>query len=103
MCPGALSWNNGLEPPPPGGEPEKDSQSFYSRPSLSGKEAPWSVDWITAWTIVAELGTDMSAFRDADHAASWAGLVHGNLKSAGKRKSNRTRHGNCWLRRALCQ
>lgn len=61
------------------------------------------VDWITAWTIVAELGTDMSAFPDADHAASWAGLVPGNFESAGKRKSNRTRHGNCWLRRALCQ
>jgi len=61
------------------------------------------VDWITAWTLVAELGTDMSVFPDADHAASWAGLVPGNFESAGKRKSNRTRHGNCWLRRALCQ
>jgi hypothetical protein len=29
--------------------------------------------------------------------------VPGNFESAGKRKSNRTRHGNCWLRRALCQ
>lgn len=61
------------------------------------------VDWITAWTILAELGEDMGAFPDAHHAASWAGLVPGNFESAGKRKSNRTRHGNCWLRRALCQ
>jgi len=61
------------------------------------------VDWITAWTIVAELGVDMSLFPDAHHAASWAGLVPGNFESAGKRKSNRTRHGNRWLRRALCQ
>lgn len=61
------------------------------------------VDWITAWTLVAELGDDMSAFPDAHHAASWAGLVPGNFESAGKRKSNRTRHGNRWLRRALCQ
>lgn len=61
------------------------------------------VDWITAWTIVAELGDDMSAFPDADHAASWAGLVPGSFESAGKRKSSRTRHGNRWLRRALCQ
>lgn len=61
------------------------------------------VDWITAWTILAELGDDMSAFPDADHAASWAGLVPGSYESAGKRKSTRTRHGNCWLRRALCQ
>lgn len=61
------------------------------------------VDWITAWTILAELGDDMSAFPDAHHAASWAGLVPGSFESAGKRKSSRTRHGNCWLRRALCQ
>jgi len=61
------------------------------------------VDWITAWTIMAELGDDMSKFPDAAHAASWAGLVPGSFESAGKRKSNRTRHGNCYLRRALCQ
>lgn len=61
------------------------------------------VDWITAWTILAELGADMSAFPDAHHAASWAGLVPGSFESAGKRKSSRTRHGNRWLRRALCQ
>lgn len=61
------------------------------------------VDWITAWTILAELGDDMSCFPDADHAASWAGLVPGSFESAGKRKSSRTRYGNCWLRRALCQ
>jgi transposase len=53
------------------------------------------VDWITAWTILAELGDDMSAFPDAHHAASWAGLVPGSFESAGKRKSSRTRHGNC--------
>lgn len=61
------------------------------------------VDILTAWTLIAELGTDMSVFPDADHAASWAGLVPGSFESAGKRKSSRTRHGNRWLRRALCQ
>jgi transposase len=61
------------------------------------------VDTLTAWTLIAELGPDMSVFPDADHAASWAGLVPGSFESAGKRKSSRTRHGNRWLRRALCQ
>lgn len=61
------------------------------------------VDLLTAWTLIAELGTDMSVFPDADHAASWAGLVPGSFESAGKRKSSRTRHGNRWLRRGLCQ
>jgi transposase len=61
------------------------------------------VEVLTAWTLVAELGPDMSVFPDADHAASWAGLVPGSFESAGKRKSSRTRHGNRWVRRALCQ
>ena len=61
------------------------------------------VDILTAWTLIAELGPDMSVFPDADHAASWAGWVPGSFESAGKRKSSRTRHGNRWLRRALCQ
>eukprot|EP00456_Euglypha_rotunda_P042155 TRINITY_DN32825_c0_g1_i5.p2 TRINITY_DN32825_c0_g1~~TRINITY_DN32825_c0_g1_i5.p2 ORF type:complete len:258 (+),score=51.72 TRINITY_DN32825_c0_g1_i5:438-1211(+) len=33
------------------------------------------VDVLTAWTIVAELGVDMSKFPSSKHAASWAGLV----------------------------
>ncbi len=45
----------------------------------------------------------MSAFSSPRHAASWAGLCPGNHESGGKRLSNRTRKGNRWLRRALCQ
>ena len=33
----------------------------------------------------------------------WAGLCPGNHESGGKRLSNRTRKGNRWLRRGLCQ
>ena len=36
-------------------------------------------------------------------AAAWAGLCPGNHESGGKRLSNRTRKGNRWLRRALCE
>lgn len=58
---------------------------------------------LTAWAVVAEIGTDMTPFVDAAHLASWAGLCPGNSESAGKRHSGRTRKGNSYLRRALCQ
>jgi len=61
------------------------------------------VDRFTAWTLIAEFGVDMSVFADADHAASWAGLTPGNCESAGKRNNTRTRKGNRWVKRALCQ
>ena len=61
------------------------------------------VDEVTAWTIVSEIGFDMSVFPSADHLASWAGLCPGNDESAGKRRSGRTRKGNRYLRRSLVQ
>ena len=57
------------------------------------------VDILTAWTVIAELGANVTAFPDAAHAASWAGLCPGNRESAGKRLSGRTKKGNRWLRR----
>jgi len=56
-----------------------------------------------AETIVAELGTDMSRFPSAGHAASWAGLVPGQHESAGKRRPTRIRKGNRYLKAALIQ
>lgn len=61
------------------------------------------VDRIVAWHLLAELGTDPTTFPDADHCASWAGLVPGQNESAGKQKSTRCRKGNRTLRRVLTQ
>jgi transposase len=61
------------------------------------------VDRKTAWTIVAEIGVDMSVFADARHLASWAGLCPGNRESGGKRFSGRARKANRYVKRALCQ
>jgi transposase len=57
----------------------------------------------TAWTMVAEIGVDMSVFGDARHLASWAGLCPGNRESGGKRMSGRTRKANRYVKRAMCQ
>src|SRR3954469_11000766 len=54
-----------------------------------------------AQCIVAEIGTDMTRFATARHLASWAGLCPGNDKSAGKRRSGKTRDGSKWLDFAL--
>ncbi len=57
----------------------------------------------SAETIVAEMGSDMSRFADADHLAAWAGVAPGNNESAGKRYSGKTRKGNKVLRTSLVQ
>jgi transposase len=61
------------------------------------------IDRITAWTVLAEIGLDMSVFGDAKHLASWAALCPGNRESGGRRISGKTRKGNRYVRRALCQ
>jgi transposase len=57
----------------------------------------------TAEVIVAEIGVDMSRFPTARQLASWAGQCPGNDRSAGKRRSGKTRHGSKWLDSALTE
>jgi transposase len=61
------------------------------------------IDRIVAWHLLAELGIDLTAFPDAAHCCSWAGLVPGENESAGKQKSSSCRKGSKTLRRVLTQ
>lgn len=61
------------------------------------------IDVISAAMLLVEIGVDMDVFGDSAHLASWAGVCPGNNESAGKRKSGRTRKGNRWVRRVLCE
>ncbi len=61
------------------------------------------VDQYTAQVIVAELGTDMSRFATAGHAASWTGLTPGKNESAGRNRSAKTNKANRYLKAALVE
>src|SRR5438093_651107 len=56
-----------------------------------------------ASVMTDELGTDMTVFRSAQHAAAWAGVCPGNNESAGKRRQAGVRKGNVHLRTALVE
>ena len=73
-------------------------------PFRSARELLTSIPGVgqrTAEVIIAEIGTDMTAFPTAGHLASWAGQCPGNDQSAGKRRSGRTRKGSKNLNIAL--
>lgn len=61
------------------------------------------IDLTAAYAIMAEIGTDMSAFPTAEHICSWAGLAPGNHESAGKKKKERVTPGNNYLKTILCE
>jgi transposase len=61
------------------------------------------ISTVAASAIIAEIGTDMSAFPDSQHISSWAGICPGNNESAGKRKSSHINKGNAYLKSMLCE
>jgi len=65
-------------------------------------ELPGITD-LSATLILAEIGADMSVFEDANHMASWAGLVPANNESAGKKKSVKISHAGQYIKPLLVQ
>lgn len=61
------------------------------------------VSVVVAATVIAEMGVDMSVFRDASHLSAWAGLAPGNNESGGKKRNARVREGNVHLKTVLVE
>jgi transposase len=57
----------------------------------------------SAQQLIAEMGTDASAFDSAGNFASWAGLCPGTEESAEQNHSSRSAKGNKFVRRILTQ
>lgn len=73
------------------------------RPQLNLLQTIPGIDLMGAAMLLVEIGADMASFGSAEKLASWVGICPGNNESAGKRKSGKTRKGNAWVRRLLCE
>ena len=73
------------------------------RPAVERLSTIPGVSTTTAAVLLAEIGTDMTQFPTAGHLVAWAGLCPRLDESAGKRRSERVRHGNRWLKTSLVQ
>lgn len=58
---------------------------------------------MTAASILAEIGPDMSQFESAKNLSNWAGICPGNNRTAGKNKRSRIKKANKFLLAALVQ
>ena len=59
------------------------------------------VNALTAASIIAETGVEMSVFGTAQRLAAWAGVCPANHQSAGKQKRRGTRKGDTFLKAVL--
>ena len=58
---------------------------------------------LSAIYIIAEISTDMSSFKTANHIASWAGLAPKDNESAGKQKAKKTQKANIYIKSILVE
>lgn len=73
------------------------------RPQLALLQTIPGIDLMGAAMLLVEISAEMDSFGSAEKLASWVGICPGNNESAGKRKSGKTRKGNAWVRRLLCE
>ena len=58
---------------------------------------------LSAIYIIAEIGTDLSSFKTANHLAAWAGLAPKENESAGKVRPSKTKKGSQYVKSLLIQ
>jgi len=58
---------------------------------------------LSAIYIIAEIGTDMSSFKTANHLAGWAGLAPKDNKSADKARPSRTKKASQYVKSLMIQ
>ena len=61
------------------------------------------ISYLSAMTIIAEIGTDMSVFETSKQLSCWAGLAPSNNESANKKKSVRISKAGSYLKPLLVQ
>lgn len=61
------------------------------------------ISYLSAMTIIAEIGTDMSVFETSKQLSCWAGLAPANNESANKKKSFRISKAGSYLKPLLVQ
>jgi transposase len=58
---------------------------------------------LSAVYVIAEIGTDMSSFKTANHLTAWAGLAPKENVSAGRTRPSRTKKANHYVKSLLIQ
>jgi len=76
------------------------------------QEHQWAIDIIetipgmstlSAVYVIAEIGTDLSSFKTANHLAAWAGLAPKDNRSADKARASKTQKANQYIKSLLVQ
>jgi transposase len=84
----------------------KKMMTEMSQPHWSSVQIIESIPGIgelSAMYVIAEIGTDMSAFKKTNHITSWAGLAPKDNESAGKRKQSQTQKANIYIKSILVE
>ncbi len=82
---------------------ENEARMRPFEPAMAAVQQIPGVGPMTAQTILAEVGTDMTHWPNHKAFASWAKICPGNNQSGGKRRSSSIGHGNQSLRGSLVE